>query len=227
MSTVRYSCRVEPARVARQPTPAPTDRRRRRGEDTRDRIMAAAAELFAAHGFDATSTQAIAAASGITVAAIYRHFPSKADLLITVARHALETTFTETIADVRPSTADQIADIVLVYAEPAREFTRRLVVELTHAAARHPEVATSLQTFHQRARRHIADVLRAGQRDGALMPKLDPTLAARDVLLLIMGICNIDTLDPDALNDARWHRHLRRTVHATIGSRSSLEQIGP
>ena len=121
----------------------PTDRRRRRGEDTRARIMSAAAELFAAQGFDATSTQTIAAASGITVAAIYRHVPSKADLLVAVARHALETTFTETMTDVGPSTAAQrIADIVVAYTEPQREFTRRLVVELTHAAAQHPEVAT-------------------------------------------------------------------------------------
>ena len=190
--------------------------------------MTAAAGLFAAHGFDATSTQAIAAASDITVAAIYRHFPSKADLLVAVARHALETTFTETITYVGPSTAEQqIADIVLAYTEPEREFTRRLVVELTHAAARHPEVARSLQTFHQRARQHIADVLEEGQRDGALRSNLDTTRAARDVLLLIMGICNIDVLDPDALVDAEWHRTLRRTVHATIGSRSERKPAGP
>ena len=140
-----------------------TDRRRRRGEDTRARIMSAAAELFAAQGFDATSTQAIAAASGITVAAIYRHVPSKSDLLVAVARHALETTFAETMTDVGTSTAAQrISDIVVAYTEPQREFTRRLVVELTHAAAQHPEVASSLQRFHQRARQHIADVARGG-----------------------------------------------------------------
>ena len=190
--------------------------------------MSAAAELFAAHGFDATSTQAIAAASGITVAAIYRHFPSKADLLVAVARQALEAAFAETMTGVDPSTVEQqIADIVLAYTEPEREFTRRLVVELTHAAAQHPEVATSLQTFHQRARQHIADVLQDGQRTGALRSDLDATRAARDVLLLIMGICNIDALDPDALVDAEWHRTLRRTVHAAIGSRSEFVAVEP
>ena len=104
MSTVRYGADVQAARATPEVPPVTTDRRRRRGEDTRARIMSAAAELFAAQGFDATSTQAIAAASGITVAAIYRHVPSKADLLVAVARHALETTFTETMTDVGPAT---------------------------------------------------------------------------------------------------------------------------
>jgi AcrR family transcriptional regulator len=226
MSTVRYGADVQAAHAASEVRPVPTDRRRRRGEGTRARIMSAAAELFAARGFDATSTQTIAAASGITVAAIYRHVPSKADLLVAVARHALETTFTETMTDDGSSTAAQrIADIVVAYTEPQREFTRRLVVELTHAAAQHPEVATSLQTFHQRARRHIADVLEAGQRDGSLRSDVDATRAARDVLLLIMGICHIDALDPDALVDPEWHRSLRRTVHATIGSTSEPKPV--
>jgi len=190
--------------------------------------MTAAAELFAAHGFDASSTQAIAADAGITVAAIYRHFPSKAELLVAVARHALETTFDETITDVGPSAPEQrIADIVLAYTEPEREFTRRLVVELTHAAAQHAEVASSLQTFHQRARRHIGEVIEQGQRDGALRSDLDAVRAARDVLLLIMGICNIDALDPGALVDGDWHRTLCRTVRAMIGSRFEPDPAGP
>jgi AcrR family transcriptional regulator len=218
MSTVRYVAAVEAARTAGQAPPIPADRRRRRGQETRARIMTAAAQLFAVRGFEATSTQAIAAASGITVAAIYRHFPSKADLFVAVARQALEATFDETVAHVGPWSVDHVADIVVAYVEPERVFTRRLVVELTHAASRHPEVAASLQTFHQRARQHIADVLRTGQREGAVRSDLDPALAARDVLLLIMGICNIDSLDPDALADAEWHRSLRRTVHAVIGS---------
>ena len=182
--------------------------------------MTAAAALFAANGFDATSTQMIAAASDITVAAIYRHFPSKADLLVSVAREALETALTDTIGEPGPTTPDQIADIVVAYVEPERQFTRRLVVELTHAAARHPDVAGSLHTFHRRSRDHIALVLQAAQRDGELAADIDTTLAARDVLLLIMGICHIDALDPEALADREWHRTLRRTVHATIGSPS-------
>lgn len=183
--------------------------------------MSGAAELFAAHGFDGTSTQAIAAAADITVAAIYRHFPSKADVLTAVAHEALETTFAETIDGSDELTPDSIADIVIAYVAPEREFTRRLVVELTHAAARHAELAQSLQHFHARARDHIAHVLVSGQRTGEIPDDLDVTAAARDVLMLTMGVCHIDALDPSLVNDPGWHLSLRRTVHAIIGLRAA------
>ena len=190
---------------------APVDLRRRRGEATRARILAVAGELFAARGFDATSTHEIAAGADITVAAIYRHFPSKAELLVAVAHDALETTFAETIDAGEALTAERVSDIVVAYVAPERATTRRLVIELTHAAANHPDVAAALQHFHARAREHIAAVL------GATRLPVDPTLAARDVLLLMMGVCHIDALDPSAIADPAWQRSLRASVDAIIG----------
>lgn len=212
---------MEPAQLAPLHPVDETDLRRRRGRSTRARILAGAARLFAERGFDATSVQAIAAASGITPGAIYRHFTTKADLLLAVAGEALESTFRETIAHLEPSAPNRIADMVLAYVRPDREFTRKLVLELTHAASRHPDLANSLQTFHLRARDHIALVIEAGQRDGELSADIDATRAARDVLLLIMGICHIDDLDPDALADVDWQRALRRTIHAAVGGGDS------
>lgn len=48
---------------------------------TRERILAAALELFAEQGFDGTSLQQIADRLGLTKAALYYHFRSKDDLL--------------------------------------------------------------------------------------------------------------------------------------------------
>lgn len=58
---------------------------RQRGEDqTRWRILAVAAECFAGHGYAATSIRDIAREVGVTVGAIYVHFPSKERLLVAV-----------------------------------------------------------------------------------------------------------------------------------------------
>src|SRR2546429_3778109 len=48
------------------------------------KILSAAAQLFAEHGFASTSMPAIAALSGITAGAIYRHFASQAEPLVEV-----------------------------------------------------------------------------------------------------------------------------------------------
>src|SRR6266851_3372531 len=59
-------------------------------QQTRERILSAAARLFAEHGFASASMPAIAELSGITAGAIYRHFSSKAELLLEVVKRALE-----------------------------------------------------------------------------------------------------------------------------------------
>jgi AcrR family transcriptional regulator len=54
---------------------------RRRGDTPREEILDAAAELFTAHGYTATSTRAIADAVGIRQSSIYHHFETKDDIL--------------------------------------------------------------------------------------------------------------------------------------------------
>jgi AcrR family transcriptional regulator len=58
--------------------------RQRGEEDTRERILAVAAEWFANYGYAATSIRDIARDVGVTVGAIYVHFPSKDRLLVAV-----------------------------------------------------------------------------------------------------------------------------------------------
>jgi AcrR family transcriptional regulator len=59
-------------------------RRRLSAEDRRRRIMAAAMAVFAERGYHAASMAEIAAAAGIAASVIYDHFPSKADLQVTL-----------------------------------------------------------------------------------------------------------------------------------------------
>jgi AcrR family transcriptional regulator len=58
----------------------------RRNEET---LLAAAAEVFVASGVDAP-VRDIAAKAGVGMGTIYRHFPTRADLIIAVYRHQVE-----------------------------------------------------------------------------------------------------------------------------------------
>lgn len=57
----------------------------RRPRDRRLTVALEAAEMFAAHGFAAVRMEDIAGAVGVTARALYRHYPSKHDLLSAVA----------------------------------------------------------------------------------------------------------------------------------------------
>ena len=55
-------------------------------ESTRDRLLAAAIEAFAAKGLHGTTTRDIAAGAGMSPAALYVHHRSKEELLFLISR---------------------------------------------------------------------------------------------------------------------------------------------
>src|SRR5215813_12222141 len=60
-------------------------------ERRRQQILDAAASCFARQGFHATSMQDIFAAAGLSAGAVYRYFPTKAELIRAIAAEALAT----------------------------------------------------------------------------------------------------------------------------------------
>src|SRR5246127_946604 len=72
----------------RRSTIAPTDRFRQRkqpkqerAEKTRQRILEAAAHVFAEHGYVAGTTNRIAEQAGISIGSLYQYFPNKDAIL--------------------------------------------------------------------------------------------------------------------------------------------------
>jgi AcrR family transcriptional regulator len=65
------------------------DGRRVRGAATRERLLTAARRLFGERGYEATSIEAVLAASGVARGALYHHFPSKAELFDAVLADVL------------------------------------------------------------------------------------------------------------------------------------------
>ena len=61
----------------------PMTQRDRKREETRDRLLDAGTRLFAERGYDAVTAAEIADAAGVTERTFFRHFPTKADLILT------------------------------------------------------------------------------------------------------------------------------------------------
>jgi len=57
-----------------------------RGEQRRDELLEAALERFAEDGFDGATTRAIAEQTGVSEAALFKYFPTKHELFLSVVR---------------------------------------------------------------------------------------------------------------------------------------------
>ncbi len=64
--------------------------REQRKQRSRQALIDAAGRLFACRGFEATTLEDIAAAAGLHVQTLYRHFPNKAELAAAVDREHLD-----------------------------------------------------------------------------------------------------------------------------------------
>jgi AcrR family transcriptional regulator len=78
-----------------------SDGRKSRGEATRERLLAAARELFGERGYEATSIEAVLESSQAARGALYHHFPSKAELFDAVARQVFAGIAQQTTAAAR------------------------------------------------------------------------------------------------------------------------------
>lgn len=91
-SNVPFRNRREERRGGRgRPGPAPEQARPKRADARRNQetLLDAAAAVFVASGVDAP-VRDIAAKAGVGMGTIYRHFPTRADLVIAVYRHQVE-----------------------------------------------------------------------------------------------------------------------------------------
>ncbi|MFC8130946.1 TetR/AcrR family transcriptional regulator [Streptomyces sp. NPDC057302] len=68
---------------------APTPGKRADAVRNQQKLLAAAAEVFVTSGVDAPIRE-IAAKAGVGMGTIYRHFPTRADLVVAVFRHQVE-----------------------------------------------------------------------------------------------------------------------------------------
>src|SRR3546814_7603493 len=91
-------------------TPARTPRRR---EATRQRLLDAAAEVFAEVGLDATSVEAVCERAGFTRGAFYSNFASKEEMFLELAAAVAEervAEFEERVAQLEGEGALDVTD---------------------------------------------------------------------------------------------------------------------
>ncbi|MBB3666145.1 AcrR family transcriptional regulator [Prauserella sediminis] len=174
--------------------------------DAARRLMLAGVESFARRGYHATTTRDIAATAGMSPAALYVHFPSKAALLFAISRsgHEQVLTLAQQAVDEAADPATAVRDLVERFtAWHARRHTIARVVqyELEALPEQQYGVVASLRKDIERL---VRDVVERGCADG-LFTVGDAGTAARAVLSLGVDV-------------ARWYTDRSRLTPEELGS---------
>jgi AcrR family transcriptional regulator len=181
--------------------------------ETRERLLRAAADVFAERGYDGTRVADIATAAGVSNGALYAHFASKADLLAGAlrahGRHLLADMFA---ADPERPVVDLLVAVgrLLPRGSDARDY---LIVEALLAARRDEDVARTMREYVGERADWLAGLMRLAQASGELDPALPPAALAHFCLLLAMG----STLLPPGLHavgEQDWAALLARIASA-------------
>ena len=189
-------------------------------EQTRERLLSAAADAFAERGYDGTRVADIAAAAGVSNGALYAHFGSKAELLVDALRTHGRRLLAEAFA------ADPDRSVTGLLLEIGRWLPRRrdirgyLLVEALVAARRDQDVAKPMRDYVGERGDWLASLVRVAQAGGELDPALSPNALAHFCLLLSMGSAVI-TPDLHAVADEEWTALLGRIATALAPSGST------
>ncbi|GAA3347299.1 TetR/AcrR family transcriptional regulator [Amorphoplanes nipponensis] len=167
-------------------------RTNRRGE-----IVVAAARLFAANGFHATSMADIIGASGLSAGAVYRYFRSKEELIGAVAEQALsaaDETFALLLADgATPSPTDVLTAVLEAVSERIADHpvlgvdVTRIGVQVWAEALRSPELAARADEVYRRLRGYFSESARRWQAAGHLGADAVPEQVGAAMLGLVQG----------------------------------------
>lgn len=187
-----------------------------RRADTRQRLLDAAAELFAERGIDGSSVDAIAERADRTSGAIYDHFGGKEGLLFALLEGWVDDVAVVISAELAAaSTLDErLSSLWRNVADPPTGDGRWLGLEheLWSYAVRNPAARDKLARRYQAAWEGIDEGVAEWTEDADA--QVGPA-----VIGLLVGMEMMRRIDPDALTDDMAIAALRGVVASTTGAK--------
>jgi AcrR family transcriptional regulator len=200
------------------------------GDDPlRERLLAAATEVFAEKGYAGAGVAEIARRAGVTTGAIYSRYSGKAELLSEAIDAAtapeLDSLFSDHRFEGRMEDILRIAGSHLVQrnANPsvAERFAPGMLLE-SFAAARHEPDVLGLLTARMADRRdRLADIVDAAKAGGGIDAELDTDALVTFCHAVGLGFLLLEVLDQELPGPEAWEELIGRLVSA-VGDPSAF-----
>jgi AcrR family transcriptional regulator len=174
--------------------------------DPPQRMLTGAIEAFAEHGFHATTTRDIAARAGLSPAALYVHFPSKAALLarISLVGHAAALELVLRAAAEGSDPVERLRAVVRRFVTWHAENHRTARVVQYEFAALPDDARPAVVALRRQIERAVLDLITAGV-DAGVMDVDQPRRVTRAILSLSIDV-------------ARWYDPAGRDTAADLGA---------
>ncbi len=177
-----------------------------RKAETRQRLIEAAAELFAEQGVDAVSVDTVAEAAGRTSGAVYAHFGSKQGLLLALLDEWQHSVVTLVLGELELASglADQLRAVARNVVVAPSEQTRRLLMlehELWLRAARDEQVAGLMSVRARQAQQWLARGFASWIEAGVLPATTEPETLALRFRAMVSGLQFQQRLDDKTLDE--------------------------
>ena len=177
---------AESASMSKEPAPGKRADARRNQET----VLAAAAAAFVVSGVD-VPVRDIAAAAGVGVGTIYRHFPTRADLIVAVYRHQVEA-----CADAGPTLLRDRSSPHAALADWINLFVDFLVTKHGLAGALRSDAA-AFETLHAYFLDRLVPVCAQLLEAAAAAGEISPDVEAYGLMRGVGNICIGADTDPD------------------------------
>jgi AcrR family transcriptional regulator len=183
---------------------ASVDAPRRLEGDKAQRIIAAMRASVGTRGAAASTFDHVAREAGVSRGLLHYYFGSKERLLVEVVRHDCEVRIQS--MDERIARAGSVDEIVAALVAGLEEFiedepgTQAVIYEMLSASRHSEDIRAELAELYRRWRAHLAESLRAKEREGVVRLQGDPDSVAS--MLFALG----DGFGLQVISDPDWDR---------------------
>lgn len=189
---------TESAAPQSPPTPSPAERKRARPGERREQILQALAAMLEQPGFERITTAALASRLGVSEAALYRHFASKAQMFEALIDFIEQAVFTRmaqilengshegALPDEGAHRAQRVVALVLQFGERNPGLVRVMVGDAL--VLEHERLQQRMNQFFDRIESSLRQCLRpAAGAAGSATPSVDAQVAASVLTAFVQG----------------------------------------
>jgi AcrR family transcriptional regulator len=183
---------------------------------TRERLLTAAAEVFAEKGYERAGVQEIARRAGLTTGAIYSRFSGKAQLLAEAIDEQTHVELDDLFAQhqFQGSAADILTTVGahLVRRNEAGRRERALLLEAFVASRRDPDVAEALHAHIELRAERLAALVELAKAEGRIDPDFDTQAVVRFCHAVGLGFLLLEAVDLDMPAPEPWEALIAQLV---------------